>query len=341
MAKRRRFMESDTKSEDKLVKLNDAISSIELFSKEVLSALIADSIPPTPNNYALYFDRELDDKDEEFKKQIQSILELEESDDSEKALTLERTLKDGFNSVKNILNVTANLYKNINLMIKILEKRKEDIKKDKSIKNATSIIESLDKDINKLNTILEKQTKSIKTVYNETANIIKKVEGETIFDNKYGIYNKRYLIAKISKEIDLIKQYKHKSSLLMLELSKDLKKSIQNEKIITLMTRTIARLLLKTSRRSDTIAHYGNGIFALLLKHTDIEDAKRAAKRLLDLVSNSNFFIADKEIQLKISIGITDINTNSSAEEIIVYAVNALEEAYKSSEDYFVRTAGE
>ncbi len=93
----------------------------------------------------------------------------------------------------------------------------------------------------------------------------------------------------------------------MIELSRELTTSVNNEKAIVLMTRTIARLLLKTSRRSDIVAHYGNGVFAMLLKHTDIESAKKASERLCDLVSNSNFFLADREIQLKISIGITDI----------------------------------
>jgi diguanylate cyclase (GGDEF)-like protein len=114
----------------------------------------------------------------------------------------------------------------------------------------------------------------------------------------------------------------------MIELSRELKSSVKNEKAIVLMTRTIARLLLKTSRRSDIVAHYGNGIFSMLLKHTDIESAKKASERLSYLVSNSNFFLADREIQLKISIGITDITSIHSVEEIVVSAMNGIEKAY-------------
>ena len=103
------------------------------------------------------------------------------------------------------------------------------------------------------------------------------------------------------------------------------------------MTRTIARLLLKTSRRSDTVAHYGNGVFAMLLKHTDIESAKKASERLCYLVSNSNFFLADREIQLKISIGITDIDSNNTVEQIVVNAMNGVEKAYANRNiDYAV-----
>jgi diguanylate cyclase (GGDEF)-like protein len=123
----------------------------------------------------------------------------------------------------------------------------------------------------------------------------------------------------------------------MIELSKDLKQSVNNEKAIILMTKTVARLLLKTSRRSDTVAHYGSGLFAMLLKHTDIESAKKASERLCDLVSNSNFFLADREIQLKISIGITDITEKYSVEETVVSAMDAIEKAYENPKlDYAV-----
>ena len=123
----------------------------------------------------------------------------------------------------------------------------------------------------------------------------------------------------------------------MIELSRELIDSINNEKAITLMIRTIARLLLKTSRRSDIVAHYGNGIFAMLLKHTDIDSAKKASERLCDLVANSNFFLADREVRLKISIGITDIDTLYSVEEIVVSAMNGVEKAYsKKNIDFAV-----
>jgi len=174
-------------------------------------------------------------------------------------------------------------------------------------------------------------------MYDETAKIVKNVENETIFDNQYGVFNKRNLMTKLEHEIEQIGKFKHTSSLIMIELSRDLKYNITNEKAIMLMTKTIARLLLKTSRRSDIVAHYGNGIFAMLLKHTNIESAKKASERLCDLVSNSNFFLADKEIQLKISIGITDVTKDYSVEEIIVSSIDAIEKAYENTnEDYAV-----
>ncbi len=317
-----------TESTVNALEMDEPTSDLEIYSKEVLGALIADNLPPTPNNFSLYFDRLLEDKSENLRRKILSMLELEESNDDENTIVLEQTLKQGFLSVKSILSVTANLYKNMALMTKILEKRKNELSENSEIKAVKGVATSLESDVAKLNTILKKQSFQMKTIYDETAKIIKNVENETIFDNKFGVYNKRYLMTKIEQEIELITEFKHKSSLIMIELSRDLRESINNDKVNTLMTRTIARLLLKTSRRSDIVAHYANGVFAMLLKHTDIDSAKKTSVRLCDLVSNSNFFLANEEIQLKISIGITDIESFFSVEEIVVSAIGGIEKAY-------------
>ncbi|MCF6340334.1 MAG: GGDEF domain-containing protein [Sulfurimonas sp.] len=311
--------------------------SLEAYSKEVLQALIKEGLSTTPNNFSLYFDRLLEEKSQNTKKNIMSILDSEKSNDDENSMVLEQSLKQGFSSVKNILSITANLYKNMVLMTKILDKKKQELQDNSDSGIAKNIVTSLENDILKLSSIIKKQSFNIKDMYDKTAKIVKNVENETIFDNQYGVFNKRNLMTKLEREIEQIGRFKHKSSLIMIELSRDLKDNISNEKAIMLMTKTIARLLLKTSRRSDIVAHYGNGIFAMLLKHTDIESAKKASERLCDLVSNSNFFLADKEIQLQISIGITDVTKDYSVEEIVVSSMDAIEKAYEStSEDYAV-----
>ena len=321
----------------KSLDIEGASSDLEIYAKEVLNALIADDLPPTPNNFSLYFDRLLENKSENLRKQIYAILELEENNDDEKTIVLEQNLKQGFGSIKNILSVTANLYKNISLMTKILEKRRRELNATPESKEVLGIINILEGDVSKLHSILKTQSSQMKSIYDDTAKIVKSVENETIFDNKFGVYNKRYLLEKIEQEVGLIKEFNHKSSLIMIELSRELNKSVKNDKAILLMKRTIARLLLKTSRRSDIVTHYGNGVFAMVLKHTDIESAKKASERLCDLVSNSNFFLADREIQLKIAIGVTDIDSKHSVEEIVVSAMDGIEKAYEEKDvDYAV-----
>lgn len=319
--------------------LSDPTSDLEVYAKEVLMQLITDNLPPTPNNFSLYFDRLLEDKSESLRKQINAVLEFEEDNDDEKSIELEKSLKQGFASAKNILQVTANLYKNVALMTKILAKHKQELAAKQDCETATLVVGSLEKDVDKLNLILKKQIEQMKEHYDQTAAIVKNVENETIFDNQFGVYNKRYLISKLDQEINMISEFKHKSTLIMIQLSKSLEKEVNNDKAVVLMTRTIARLLLKTSRRSDIVAHYGNGIFAMILKHTDVNSAQHASSRLCDLVSSSNFFLAEREIQLKISIGIAEVKDDVSVEETLVCALDAMAEAERNkSIDYAVCT---
>ncbi|MDP3300797.1 MAG: diguanylate cyclase [Sulfuricurvum sp.] len=316
--------------------LSDPTSDLEIFSKEVLNALISDNLPPTPNNFSLYFDRILEEKSESLRRQIGSILELEDTNEDEQNLELEKTLKQGFSSVKSILQLSATLYKNMTLMEKILEKRRVEIKNIPSLDAAEQVLDSLSNDVSKLSGILNKQVSHMKDLYGETATIVKQVENETIFDNQYGVYNKRYLLNKLTQESNLIEEFRHKSSLIMVQLSNETMALITSEKAKGLMVRTVARLLLKTSRRSDLVAHYGEGIFGMLLKHTDTQSAKLAADRLYELVSSSNFFLGDQEIQLQIAIGISELNPSRSTEEILLGTLDAMHSSNDEKRFHYV-----
>jgi len=316
--------------------LSDPTSDLEIFAKEVLNSLIADNLPPTPNNFALYFDRILEDKSDSLRRQIGSILELEESNEDEQNVALEKTLKQGFSSVKSILQLSSTLYKNMTLMDKILDKRKEEIKNTPSLAVANDLLTSLSGDVGKLGSILKKQVSHMKSLYNETATIVRQVENETIFDDQFGVYNKRYLISKLTQESHMMVEFHHKSSLILVSLSSATLSQITNDKAKQLMVRTVARLLLKTSRRSDTVAHYGDGVFAMMLKHTDIESAKRAADRLYELVSSTNFFLGEQEIILRIAIGVAEINPIHSVEHLLSGTLDAMEAANNESKNHYV-----
>ena len=121
--------------------------SLESYSKEVLQTLIEEGLPTTPNNFSLYFDRLLEEKSQNTKKHIISILDSEESNDDENSMVLEQSLKQGFSSVKNILSITANLYKNMSLMTKILDKKKQELQDNSDSNIAKNVVTSLESDI--------------------------------------------------------------------------------------------------------------------------------------------------------------------------------------------------
>jgi len=306
---------------------NGSSLSMEKFSKEVLDTMAEEGIVPIPSNYRLYFERLLDEKPEEFKKQILQILELEEDNEEERRVGFEQRVKSGFSYTKQILQVVATLYKNLNLMNTITQKRGNELEGLTNSAVALNIIRSFEKDIKKLNSIMTNQTGVLKEYYKKSAEIVSEVESEAIFDSKYGVYNKRYFILQLEKEQKSVEMFNHSSTLMMAKIPITTAKKIGSEKGINLVTRTISRLLLKTSRRSDLVSHFGEGVFALLLKHSDIGTAKRAAERLHDMVSATNFFYGDREFHLDIKMGIAKIDALKSADECIDCALDSLKNA--------------
>jgi len=295
----------------------DPSSQLDSFAREVLAALSQDNLPPFPSYFQLYFEKLLDDKPMEFRKQMMDLMETESSTEDEKRMRIEQQLQEGFTISKEILQNVAVLYKNISTMSEVSKRR---LKEAKSVNNPSAVQNltlALANDLNKLTGALNRQAGSIKGLYTKSAKIIQEVKGETIYDAVYGIFNRRYLLEQMGSELKMMEKFSHKSSLVIAKLADEVQAQVQSEKQLGMINRTISKLFMKTSRRSDVVAHLGDGQFAMLLKHTDEENAGRAANRLADMVSGSHFFIGDKEVELKVAIGIAPLETHRGVEEIL------------------------
>lgn len=299
--------------------------SLESFAREVLDKLMDENIPPVPSNFATYFEKILDEKPEEFKKKVYSSMELEQEDGGDKRLVIEKRIRESFINVREILKNVSTIYKNISLMSDIAKKRVKEIANVNNQLAVQNIVSSLNRDLDKLLAIIKNQSVTLKELYQQNAAIVKEVEEETIFDSQFGIYNKRYFLSQIEKEVKSIKQYNHQSTIILSKLSNSVLKSIDNQKTLMVMNRTVSKLLLKTSRRSDIVAYFQDGIFVMLLRHTDLFGAKKTSERVSELVKSTNFFIGDKEVTLNISIGIALLKVDRSVEENISCAMLALQ----------------
>ena len=323
--------EASSSSDGRSRSSGDGGNEIENFAKEVLSALSADSLPPLPHYYQLYFDKMLSDMPMEFQKSMSDLMEGESNTEDEKRMRIEQQLQQGFIFSKEILQNVAVFYKNLNTMVEVSKRR---MKEAESMNNPAAIKNlsvAVSKDLEKLKLILSKQTGNIKTLYNKSATIIKEVEGETIYDPKFNIYNKRYLLEQVKGELAQMAKFSHNSTLLVTALRSTVIKRV-NEKQLIMINRTISKLLLKTSRRSDIVAYVGNGVFAMLLKHTDQANGVRASERLADLMGQTHFFMGEEEIRLDITIGISILSVEKEVEQVIAEGLDAQEESDKSED---------
>ncbi len=312
--------------------LGEPTSDLEKYAKEVMDAMIREGIPPTPSNFDAYFDKLLDNKPPAFRKRILKLLELEDGGDGEHQGALEQHLKEAFGNVKKFLQHINLLYKNLRHLETVIEKRafEADAIADKSAMK--TLLESMKKDIKTMTGIIKKDANELKETYESTTELVKEVQEHAIHDDRYGVFKKNYLLRKMAQEERLIKEFRHESTLMLVRASDEVLSRLKSPKIRQLVLRTVARLLLKTSRRSDIVAHYDAGIFAILMRHTSLESAQMAADRLKDLVGNTNFFVGDEEIMLDVEIGVARIDLDRSIEQTVVCALQALDIAKKIDE---------
>jgi len=299
-------------------------SPLDQFASEVLAKISEEGLPPIPSYFELYFETMLQDKPFEFRKEVAEQLSSQDSGGDEKRVLLETKLKEGFTSVKDILQNVSILYKQILSVIETTKKRSQEAKGINNPAAVQNFATTLSGDAEMLANFLSKQATVFKDLYQKSANIVKEVETESIFDARYGIYNKRYLSAQIEQEQKMIAKYGHSSTLLLASLATSVVEDINSEKGVSLVNKTMAKLFMKTSRRSDVVAYFGQGIFALLLKHTDPKNAGRTAERLYDMMGSTNFFLGDKEVELKICCGIAGLNKDKTADETTESVLTAL-----------------
>ena len=303
-------------------------NELEKFSALVLKVLGDDNVPPTPTNFQIYFDKLLESKPTPFKKRINEFLELEVTNNDENHARIEREVKDGFAQIKNIMQ-------------EIVKKRSAELQVNPNQLAIQNIVSSLTEDLQKMFTLTTKQIELLKEYYQKATASLQEIENQSIFDAKFGVYNRRYLLKSLEDEIKLIKNYTHASSLVLAKVKESALEKIINKKDKDTVTRNIAKLLLKTSRRSDVVAHFGEGIFAMVLKHTDLASAKKACDRISDLVYATSFFVGSSEIETDIELAIIPLDTKHSVEEFLALTLEALPQTGKNSIPYIVCSASE
>ena len=309
-------------------------SPIELFAKKVLDKLIVEGIPPIPSNYILYFFNMLEEEDSKLKKQIYEMISLEENNDVEKDIQFEKDMKISFKYSKEILQHTAVIYKITKQLKAITSEALKEFSHLSSPKMVEKHLNTIIGKIDKFSIKMEDELKEIKDLYSKNVVIMKEIDNNTLFDMTYGVYNVKYFKRVLTREINSIQKFKHTSSFITLKVSNNTLENIKLKKSFMIINRSIAKILLKTSRRTDIVAHLGNGIFAMLLKHTDKIGAKKTVERLADIISNSTVFIEGNEVEIHIVASICELKEDKKYEDYIKICGKNLQIAEKENKLY-------
>jgi len=153
----------------------------------------------------------------------------------------------------------------------------------------------------------------------------KKIEEISIRDSLTKIYNREKFNQAFKQEVKLAKEYNSNLTLALFDI--DFFKKINDNyghSVGDSVLIEFSKLINENIKVSDTFARWGGEEFALLLAHTEINEAKEVLIKLKDLIENFNFKFIDN---ITCSIGTTQYLKDDNLESFLKRADTALYQA--------------
>lgn len=162
----------------------------------------------------------------------------------------------------------------------------------------------------------------------------KELEYISTIDQLTNISNRRKLDQSLHTEIKKAKRYQRALTLLMIDIDHFKKvNDTYGHPIGDYALTTVAQILSKNIRTSDLIGRYGGEEFMIICPETSKNGAAGIGEKLRQAISDYNF---DTLGHLTISIGVAELETDDTIEELIHKSDNALYMAKERGRDQVV-----
>ncbi len=147
--------------------------------------------------------------------------------------------------------------------------------------------------------------------------LFEKAQQQAKSDGLTGLANHRTFYETLEKELRRIQRYGGMLSVIMLDMD-NLKPINDNHGLRAgdAAIKKVSRIITNCIRKIDTAARYGGDEFAVILPNTPLDDAVRAAERIVEQVNNSIVICEHKGISLSVSAGVGQYDGSSCAESI-------------------------
>ena len=130
----------------------------------------------------------------------------------------------------------------------------------------------------------------------------------TTIDGLTQIYNKRYFVETLEREIGRAQRYRRDLSLIMFDID-DFKRindtygHLAGDHVL----KQLAAVIRGRIRREDMLSRYGGEEFAIILPEIDNHNAMQFAEKIRSLVEMAAFRFEDADIPVTISIGVASM----------------------------------
>ncbi|HWR02911.1 MAG TPA: diguanylate cyclase [Humidesulfovibrio sp.] len=157
-------------------------------------------------------------------------------------------------------------------------------------------------------------------------------EKSALLDELTGLYNRRYFNDAIGREVERFKRFGQRFSLVMLDV--DHFKRFNDTYGHTAgddALRTVSSVLQNTARSFDHVVRYGGEEFALILPHTDADQAVAAAERMRCAIAANPVKVGNQDVPITVSLGAATFPEDAiNARDLVCRADEALYEAKRT-----------
>lgn len=157
-------------------------------------------------------------------------------------------------------------------------------------------------------------------------------EMRALLDELTGLFNRRYFNDAISREVERFKRFGQRFSLIMLDVDhfkrfNDTYGHPAGDEAL----KVVAKALQSTARSFDHVVRYGGEEFALILPHTDSEQAFAASERMRLAVASSPVMVDGLKVPITASLGAATFPEDAiNARDLVARADEALYEAKRT-----------
>lgn len=174
---------------------------------------------------------------------------------------------------------------------------------------------------------------NIENAYHEEIYRLMTIDGLT------QVYNKRYFLESLERELSRSRRYRRDLSLIMFDIDhfkqiNDTYGHLAGDAVL----KQLCQVVHQRIRREDLLCRYGGEEFAILLPEIDHFNSKLTAEKIRRLVERTVFSFEDTQIPVTISLGVATVDTDAIDPEAFIKLSD--EQLYKAKNSGRNRVCG-
>lgn len=318
------------------VKKGDKVEALSAkttkIARDVISQLEKQDIPIFPDSFESVFGQLVADESEEFKHLVEQKADIALSH-KDRLLNFESGVKSGIKNVRDVLEITKEIYQSVVFAHNALKRKADEISKIENPVAFRSAMQLCFQEFDNLQHTMETQIVEMKQAFEKIVVNIENVNKNAIYDTQYGVYNKKYFLSLCEKEKKIFDQIGCVYAFVAYSLSKQFLESLKDKDFVRVSLKTMAKILSEHINKDEILCYFGSGKFVVLYKYVDSEKVLEKVKNISHIAKETNLFFEGEQTSLEFCSGIYVVNESGNIEDEISYAISSCEEAFDKQAD--------